>query len=675
MFEQIGSLRSAPRRLRTRICAGLCVVGLVLAGAAAGAQDAVAWRWMPPFHVPVPADWQPLMDDGAVAFYFGRQPESDKDDMPEGMDEAAMRALPFGMVRVGMERAPRRKDGKTGVEAFLAEFERMGQEKDVQSFTLNQEAITIGSRPLTLITVRASRLVDGVAQALDLNVAVASQADADGRHLMVAIAGTRDFYDANIARIKAMLAGADDQRPPPLRALREIPYSVEGDHFMYVFGPAAAPDGVTALGDSRHGRVRVFAADGTLLHEWGEKHDKVDQPATGRLRSPVSLVFGPDGNVHVLDDGMDGPNIQSFTRDGQPRGLVALGKTALGEQAVRAPQRLWVAADGSMTVQAERLADKAHVLVRLAADGSLAGSMVLPEFGLVALMPDGGAVLATDRSPADLIRRFDAGGAQLAEWSVLGTGFAGFPGDKRTYFSVENLDVDGDGRVHAYDRMGRAIWIYDPEGTFLQVVPSSGMVQGRLNEMVVSARGDVLIQDQPSAYSGNGGALRWLESGMPAGAGAPIAPALPTAQAAPADERPAELVALARAGQLTVRALRGFGQLVAADDALALQLRALGMDLYAADASAIETWLQAGQVPEAARERLQALAARMRALSAEAAPAPAAAPCVCVDLHGDGRHSVMRYGQGAPVSLRIDAGDLNACMQHVATMPECAVRP
>lgn len=675
MFEPIGSLRSATRRLRASVCAGLCVAGLVLAGTAAGAQDAVVWRWMPPFHVQVPVDWQPLMDDGAVAFYFGRQPESDKDDMPEGMDEAAMRALPFGMVRVGLERAPRSKDGKTGVEAFVAEFQRMGQEKDVQAFALNQEAITIGSRPLTLITVRATRLVEGVPQAVDLNVAVSPQADAEGRHLMVAIAGTRDFYDANIARIKAMLAGADDQRPSPLRALREIPYLVDGDHFMYVFGPAAAPDGVTALGDSRHGRVRVFAADGTLLHEWGEKHEKSDQPAAGRLRNPVSLAFGPEGHVHVLDDGIDGPNIQVFSRDGQPRAFLALDRTVLGDQAVRAPQRLWVAADGRMTVQAERLADKAHVLLKLAADGRLAGTTVLPEEGLVGLMPDGGAVLASDRSPADLIRRFDADGRQVAEWSVLGTGFAGFPGDKRTYFSVENLDVDGDGRLYAYDRMGRAIWIYSAEGTFLQLVPSSGLVQGRFNEMVVTARGDVLIHDQPGGLGGGGGALRWLESGMPAGAGAPIAPALPTAQAAPADERPAELVALARAGQLTVRALRGFGQLVAADDALALQLRALGMDLYAADASAIETWLQAGQVPEQARERLQALAARMRALAAEAAPAPAAAPCVCVDLHGDGRHSVMRYGQGAPVSLRIDAGDLNACMQHVATMPECAVRP
>lgn len=671
MVEPGKVVSGAVKRLR----AGVGVVLFALAGGMAWAQDGVTWRWMPPFHVPVPADWQPLMDDGAVAFYFGRQPESGKDDMPEGMDEAAMRALQFGMVRVGLERAPRSKDGKTGVEAFVAEFERMGQEKDVQAFALNQEAITIGTRPLTLISVRASRRVDGAPEALDINVAVAPEADAEGRHLMVAIAGTRDFYDANIVRIKAMLAEADDQRPAPLRALREMPYLVDGDHFMHVFGPAAAADGVTALGDSRHGRVRVFAADGTRLHEWGEKHDKVDQPAAGRLRNPVSLAFGPEGDVHVLDDGIDGPNIQVFSRGGQPRAFLALDKALLGDQAVRAPQRLWVAADGRTTVQAERLADKAHVLLKLAADGRLAGTIVLPENGLVGLMPDGGAVLASDRSPADLIRRFDADGVQRAEWSVLGTGFGGFPGDRRTYFSVENLDVDGDGRIYAYDRMGRAIWIYGTDGAFLQVVPATGLVQGRLDKMAVTARGDLLIQDQPGAYSGGGAALRWLESGMPAGAGVPIAPAMPAARAAPADDRPPELVALARAGQLTVRAMRGFGQLAVADDALALQLRALGMDLYAADATRIEAWLQAGQVPETARERLQVLAARMRALAAATGPSPAVAPCVCVDVDGDGKHSVMRYGQDAPVSLRIDAGDINACMQHVATMPECAAKP
>lgn len=58
-----------------------------------------------------------------------------------------------------------------------------------------------------------------------------------------------------------------------------------------------------------------------------------------------------------------------------------------------------------------------------------------------------------------------------------------------------------------------------------------------------------------------------------------------------------ELLALAAQGKLTVRALRGFGQLDVRYDATALTLRKRGLNLYAADARQIAAWTSASGGP------------------------------------------------------------------------------
>lgn len=92
---------------------------------------------------------------------------------------------------------------------------------------------------------------------------------------------------------------------------------------------------------------------------------------------------------------------------------------------------------------------------------------------------------------------------------------------------------------------------------------------------------------------------------------------------------PAGLRALAEQGRLTVRAMRAFGRLQQEDDTLALALRNHGVDLWAADTSQIDDWLQdanlTAQLKTAEQERLQNLAAAMRAVqAAETTPAPQA---------------------------------------------------
>ena len=102
------------------------------------------------------------------------------------------------------------------------------------------------------------------------------------------------------------------------------------------------------------------------------------------------------------------------------------------------------------------------------------------------------------------------------------------------------------------------------------------------------------------------------------------APTISAPQTTPAasggDTIPAGLRAVAEQGGLTVRAMRAFGRLQQEDDTLALSLRGYGVALWAADSNQIENWLQdanlSAQLTSAEQERLQGLAAAMRAVHA-----------------------------------------------------------
>lgn len=679
-----GSRRPALNRPRAwrALAANCCVAaalalplpGVQLAGAAQPGEGQAVWRWMPPFHVKVPADWRPRLDDGGVQYYSARHPEAKTEDIPPGMSEEQFAALPFGAVHVGRERAPR---GGT-LEDFLAQFKKMGEDEKVSNFTYSVEDVMLGSRPAVLMRVGGDQQMgEGRSVRADFNMMIAREPDADGRFQTAALMGSSAFFEAHTGAVKSMLAGAVEDRQPPLRPLREVTYLVDGDKFRYTFGLAAAADGAIALGDSRNYRVRIFAADGSVAHEWGSRLRSDTPPAADAFREGAQLAFGPQGRVYLVDAGWQSPAIRVFERDGTPVGVHALDKEALGERGLKRVGAFWVGEDGAMWLTGVRASDEVDVVRTLSAAGELQSEFALPKHGKAARMPDGGVVLAIAGERADRILRLDAKAQRVAEWSHTGTGFEPLPGESRQRFSVEYLVTDGIGRVYVFDDAGDGFWIYTAEGVFQEVVPEQGLVKNHFEGLVASARGDLLVHDRPGMGSGDAPALRWLENAAPAEVGAPVA-ALAAAPAAP-DKRAPELVALAAKGRLTVRALRGFGQLGPAHDALALKLRGQDLDLYAADAAGIEAWLAANaggslQLPADSVEPLQLLALELRAFEPKAAGTPAGV-CVCVDTSGTGQHTVMKHGSGAPQQVRLQAGDINACMKLIETLPECPRQP
>lgn len=671
-------------RMRVR---DLCVAAVLafplmtpLQAESAAAMDGErVWRWMPPFHIQVPASWRPRLDDGGVGYYQGRHPEAKTEDIPAGMSEAEFAALPFGMVHVGRERPPRR--GGT-LQDIVAQFEKMGEDEKVSNFSVSQEDAMLGSRPAVLLRVSGDQQAkDGTVMHISYNMVIAREPDADGMFQMAALAGTSSFFEAHTASVKNMLAGAVEDRQPPLRALREITYLIEDDKFKFTFGPAVAADGAIAFGDNRYSRVRVYAPGGSVLHEWGSKLKRKEPIGPDAFEDGSVLAFGPQGRIYLGDDGSWRPSIRVFERDGTPVAEYKLDKETLGERGLKEFRGLWLREDGSMTLTALRYSDDARVAYTLSPEGELTGEYVLPPHDNVAGMPDGGVVISIDASPADSIIRFDSKGQEVAKWSLLGTGFAPLPGDQREYFSVEHLTVDGSGRVYAYDRMGNAIWIYSAEGVFEDVVPEAGLVNNRFEGLVASARGDLLVHDEPGFGDPEPPALRWLENARPV-SGAAIAPVNTPAStpAAAPDKRAPELVALATQGKLTVRALRGFGELEPRHDALALALRARNLDLYAADAAGIEAWLVAHAsgkqaLPDDSIETLQLLALKLREFEPREQGKPVST-CACVDLSGTGQHTVMKYSSSAaPQQVRMQAGDMAACMALIETLPECVSQP
>ncbi|WP_322508461.1 glycosyltransferase family 39 protein, partial [Anaerolinea sp.] len=80
-------------------------------------------------------------------------------------------------------------------------------------------------------------------------------------------------------------------------------------------GMAIAPDGTLYVADSRNHRIQHFAADGTLLHQWGTFADLVQGDAPGgTFNEPWDVAVGLDGTVFVTDTWNH--RVQAFTPDG-----------------------------------------------------------------------------------------------------------------------------------------------------------------------------------------------------------------------------------------------------------------------------------------------------------------------------------------------------------------------
>jgi hypothetical protein len=70
------------------------------------------------------------------------------------------------------------------------------------------------------------------------------------------------------------------------------------DHISGIEWIDVAPDGRIVLADQMQHRVRVYAADGRLLHAAGRMG-----AGPGEFDNPADAVFGPDGRVFVADAG------------------------------------------------------------------------------------------------------------------------------------------------------------------------------------------------------------------------------------------------------------------------------------------------------------------------------------------------------------------------------------
>ncbi|TLN27502.1 hypothetical protein FDZ74_01305, partial [bacterium] len=79
---------------------------------------------------------------------------------------------------------------------------------------------------------------------------------------------------------------------------------------------AAAADGSIYVADSQNHRIEHFAANGTLLQQWGGFTDITQGGGTdGLFYEPWGVAVGPDGSVYVTDTWNH--RVQKFTAEGQ----------------------------------------------------------------------------------------------------------------------------------------------------------------------------------------------------------------------------------------------------------------------------------------------------------------------------------------------------------------------
>ena len=79
----------------------------------------------------------------------------------------------------------------------------------------------------------------------------------------------------------------------------------------FVPPPSASRPGMIAVADRDNHRIQVFNPDGTFVFAFGGPGT-----APGKLNSPQSVAYTPDGNIVVADTGND--RIQVFSPDGSP---------------------------------------------------------------------------------------------------------------------------------------------------------------------------------------------------------------------------------------------------------------------------------------------------------------------------------------------------------------------
>ena len=153
------------------------------------------------------------------------------------------------------------------------------------------------------------------------------------------------------------------------------------------------------------------------------------------------------------------------------------------------------------------------------------------------LLPEGKIALAYAPEGdvrAERIAVHAPSGERLAEWSIYGTGAGGEDIDEGVYFRPTFLAGDAEGRIYAFDDAEEALWMYGPDGVFLQVVPL-GRSFGILEGLAATPRGDLILQERPGSMSASPAALVRFENAFPAKVpeGAPSVSVSPPVETAP----------------------------------------------------------------------------------------------------------------------------------------------
>ncbi|MBL3539335.1 hypothetical protein [Aminivibrio sp.] len=463
----------------------------------------MALRWVPPFYITVPSDWKPMMDGEDMGFYTGAHPDA--------MDDPSMADLP--LVAISVTRQKARKGG--GYRAFFEEMERsLGKDK-TKNFTSKEEEITIGSRPAVYYSLSADVEMRGKTQKAEMNLVVAKEPDAEGKHILVMIAGKSASIEKYRDVIKTMLSSAREGVPPLEKSLSFL-FGATDTSFRHSEGPFVAADGTVALLDRFGKRIRLFDASGTLLDEWGEKGKGED----GTFAWPTVIAFAPDGSLYVADEGYSvDANIQRFSRKGEFLGKIKADKKTLGEKGLYKPWFLAVTETGKIVAAGSKEGkDGKPRLLVFSPEGELLLSRDMKIEGPMALLPGEKLVIAehqADNDRADIFSVYDLEGNLLKEWPLWGSDLPALPGEKEIYFQVEYLGADAEGRVYAYDDSEEGIWIYGPDGRFLQVLPvrrTFGIMEG----MAVLPDGDVLVKDRPSGYAPGVPSVHRMKNAWPA---------------------------------------------------------------------------------------------------------------------------------------------------------------
>ncbi len=218
------------------------------------------------------------------------------------------------------------------------------------------------------------------------------------------------------------------------------------------------------------------------MDEWGQKGTGED----GTFAWPTVIAFAPDGSLYVADEGYSvDANIQRFSRKGEFLGKIKADTKTLGEKGMYKPNFHAVTETGKIvTAGTSEISNGKPRLLVFSPEGDLLLSRDMKADGPMALLPGEKLVMASpepDNDRADVFSVYDLEGNLLKEWSMCGSDLPALPGEEGNYFRVKFLGAGAEGRMYAYDDSEDGLWIYGPDGRFLQVLPARrtfGIMEG-----------------------------------------------------------------------------------------------------------------------------------------------------------------------------------------------------